>query len=587
MRKERTNSMMKKRIAAGIAFAVCAAVVIGILVFGFPKGNDEFSDGELKVFDDYGQIEKVLSEIEDDGPMYYASGSSGIQAPGGNGPVAEDAELSDSGVAAKDAQSSDTYVQVDGVDEADIIKTDGEYIYYTSRLGYDIIIARVKDGKAADAATITEEEMGITAEDMFLTGDRLVIVGYEFRESGNQYAPIETMNTAVCVYDVSDPEAPELTGKYRQSGNYVSARITDGYLYLITTDYVDSGERRVVPSAGVDGDYEKLAADHICCFPNPARRAYAVIGSVKVDSGKGSLKADTRAVLGASDDVYCSGSSIYISDYSVNFAGFDTGGADQRTHIVKAEISKGKIRFTKEGSVRGYVLNQFAMDEEDGCFRVATTAHVKGKDVNYLYVLNDDMEVVGKVKGFAAGEQIKAVRFLGDTAYVITYEQTDPLFVIDLSDPENPEMLGSVKITGFSSLLLPEGDDKIIGIGTSTSEEEFGEVEDGVKIALFDISDPKNPKVLDSVTYRDYSSDVQYNHRALTVNKKDGWYAIPYSNWEKETGGVIQFRVSGNKLEEMSEYDCEQGIDRCLFIDDYIYGLGSYEDKLFSWKIAQ
>ena len=147
-------------------------------------------------------------------------------------------------------------------------------------------------------------------------------------------------------------------------------------------------------------------------------------------------------------------------------------------------------------------------------------------------------------------------------------------------------MRGNVEITGFSSLLLPEGEDKTIGIGTATSEGEFGEVENGVKIALFDISDPEKPEVLDSMTYMDYSSNVQYDHRALTVNSSEGWYAVPYSVWDNDTGGVIQFRVSGNMLEEMNNYKGEKCIDRCLFIDDYIYGLESYEDEIISWNLA-
>jgi len=175
---------------------------------------------------------------------------------------------------------------------------------------------------------------------------------------------------------------------------------------------------------------------------------------------------------------------------------------------------------------------------------------------------------------------------LGDTAYVITYEQTDPLFVIDLRDPAAPEMLGSVKITGFSSLLVPAGENMLIGIGTATSEEEIGEVEDGVKIALFDISDPKSPKVLDSIEYKGWSSDVQYNHKALTVNREAGWYAIPYFSWDTEEGGVLQFRVNGQALAEMETYETGQGIERCLFIDEHIYGLGSEEDEIISWKMA-
>lgn len=148
-------------------------------------------------------------------------------------------------------------------------------------------------------------------------------------------------------------------------------------------------------------------------------------------------------------------------------------------------------------------------------------------------------------------------------------------------------MLGSVEITGFSSLLVPEDGDMVIGIGTSTSENEFGEVEDGIKIALFDISDPLEPKVLDSKTYRNYASSVQYDHRALTVNAGAGWYAIPYFCWEKETGGVLRFTVEDKKLKELGNYECGDWITRCLYIDDHIYGLLDSDDKIVSWMIER
>ena len=579
---------MKLRVTAAIAFAVCVAVAIGIYAYSQYGGGSEQASGEIRTFESYGQIQRALSKIKDeDMPVYMMNNSLG---------VAEDAEMATGNMvggsadapAPKGSDRSETYVQVEGVDEADIVKTDGSYIYYTSRLGFDVIIAKVTDGKAEDAAVISEEETGVSADNLFLTNGRLIITGqeYELQPENDQYNYYsKPMVTAVCIYDISNPEKPQLIGKYRQSGGYVSSRVTDGYLYVVTNDYLNRGENRVVPYAGADKKYEKLAADHICCFPQPYRKAYAVIGSVDVNSSKGHIKSKTRAVLGASDDIYCSGSAIYITDFSVNYRDFSPESADERTYIIKADISKGKISFAKQGSVRGSVLNQFAMDEKDGYFRVAATAFVKGKDVNYLYVLDEDLNVAGKVKGFAAGEQIKAVRFLGDMAYVITYEQTDPLFVIDLKDPQAPEMLGSVKITGFSSLLVPEGDGMIVGIGTATSEEEFGEVEEGVKIALFDISDPLKPNVLDSMTYKDLTSDVQYDHRALTVNSKAGWYAIPYLNLEKESGGVLQFAVSGKKLEEVGDYENKEGIARCLYVDDHIYGLEDNNDKIVSWMI--
>ena len=575
---------MKIRTAAGAAFAVCAAIVIGAVVYNTYGGNEEQNTDEIRTFESYSQIERVLSKIKEETPMVYATGGT---------PMTEDiaeydaAQPNGATAVAKDVDHSDTYLQVEGVDEADIIKTDGKYIYYTSRLGYDVIIAKVTGGKAEEAAVISEEELGISAENLFLIDGRLVITGTEFQETDyNYYVPGYTTITAASVYDISNPEKPEFIGKYRQSGYYISSRITDGYLYLITNDYLSSGDQRIVPSAGVGEDYDKLPADQICCFPKPYSKSYAVIGSVKVDSEKGKLKTRTKAVLGSSDDIYCSGSAIYLPDFRVDYRNMTEEGADERTCIMRADISKGKIDFTAQGSVRGRINDQFSMDETDGYFRIATTAYVKGKDVNYLYVLDKNLKTVGKVKGFAAGEQIKAVRYIGDTAYVITYEQTDPLFVIDLSDPEAPEMLGSVKITGFSSLLVPEGEDKLIGIGTATSEEEIGEVEDGVKIALFDISDPLAPKVLDSMEYKGWSSDVQYDHKALTVGSEEGWYAIPYFAWDEDKGGVLQFRANGGTLEEMEIYETGQGIDRCLYIDDYIYGLGSDEDEIISWKIA-
>lgn len=572
---------MKTRTIVGAAFAICAAIVIGAVGHSNFGGEEKVGEG-IRTFENYSQIQQVLSGIKEEPPIVYATGSEPVEDLAEAPPAQSNAE----GAAEKGSQYSDTYIQVEGVDEADIIKTDGQYVYYTSRMGNGVIIAKVTDGKAEEVAVISEGELGVTAENLFLTGDRLVVAGMEYDASDNYYVPMNAMMTVACVYDVSNPGKPAFIGKYKQSGGYVSARITGGYLYLISTDYLNTGEQRIVPFAGAGENYDKLPANHICCFPQPDRKAYAVIGSVKVDSSKGRLKAETRAVLGASDSIYCSGSAIYMPDYRLDFDDQAATIAEERTTIMKAKISEGRIAFAAQGAVKGRIKDQFSMDEKDGFFRVAATDFAKGKDVNFLYVLDENLKTIGKVKGFAKGEEIKAVRYIGDMAYVITYRQTDPLFAIDLSDPHAPEMLGSVKITGFSSLLVPEGENKLIGIGTATSEEEIGEVEDGVKIALFDISNPLEPKVLDSMEYKNRASDVQYDHRALTVNGSEGWFAIPYFSWDDDKGGVLQFREAGGKLEEMGDYEAEQGIDRCLFIDDYIYGLESYEDKIISWKRA-
>ncbi len=562
---------MKLRIIAGAAFAVVAAAVLCFWGLGIGNSEDENTDG-IRTFESYQQIEKVLKDIQESEPVLYATGTLESED------IAAENSVPSS---AKEGEHSDTYLQVEGIDEADIVKTDGGYIYYTSRLGYDVIIAKAAEGKTEEVAVLSEEETGVSAETLYLTDGRLIIVGTEYDASELPYDYMRSLNTCVCIYDVSRPEKPELIEQYRQSGSCVSSRITGGYLYLITRDYLGGAEDRIVPMAGCGNDFAKLKPEQICSFPDPTTRSYVVAGSVSITKPAGKIKTRTKALLGASDDLYCSGSAIYCTDYHFDY---DADRTEERTAIIRADIRKGNIDFAERGSIRGRVLNQFSMDEQDGYLRVAATAEVKGKDVNYLYVLDDHLKTVSKLRGFAAGEAIKAVRFMGDTAYVITYEQTDPLFVIDLSDPEAPKMLGSVEITGFSSLLVPEGEGKLIGIGMSTSEGEFGEVEDSLKIALFDVSDPLNPAVLDSREYKDRSSDVQYDHKGLVVNKSEGWYAVPYASWDEEKGGVLQFRVSGEQLEETGDFTGEMEIVRCLYIGDYIYGLGYDEDRIISWK---
>ena len=169
------------------------------------------------------------------------------------------------------------------------------------------------------------------------------------------------------------------------------------------------------------------------------------------------------------------------------------------------------------------------MNERDGYFYIATTGQRDGMDVNNLFVLDKSLKETGKVTGFARDESIRAVRYIADKAYVITYEAIDPLFVIDLSDPAKPHIEGEVKIDGFSTLLVPVSKDTLLGIGYATGDNGYGgEFAAGLKLALFDISNPSEPKVIDSKEFENMNSPAQDTHLALTVNSKEGWYAIPY-----------------------------------------------------------
>ena len=164
---------------------------------------------------------------------------------------------------------------------------------------------------------------------------------------------------------------------------------------------------------------------------------------------------------------------------------------------------------------------------------------------------------------------------------MITYEQVDPLFIIDLADPTDPVIEGHVKITGFSTLLVPAGEDHLLGLGFSTEELEDPEIDmeatDGVKFSLFDITDPSNPTIADAKAFRGMESEVQYNHKALLVGPNASYYAIPFYEYsddsDMETNGILTFKVQNGKLAGFHKYETSGSVMRCIYIGDYIYGV--------------
>ncbi|MDE6124385.1 MAG: beta-propeller domain-containing protein, partial [Eubacterium sp.] len=331
----------------------------------------------------------------------------------------------------------------------------------------------------------------------------------------------------------------------------------------------------------------------ICYIKNAQSCMFIVISAIDVVTGE--RAAGTKAILGSSGNIYCNENNVYIT--SNNFkryfdeTNFTNYIHETTTDIIKVEINSDEIRFVASGRVDGYVNNQFSMDEKDGYFRIATTDYnILGNETNVLYVLDKNLNFVGKTDVFAKGESIKAVRYIDDMAYVITFEQIDPLFVIDLSIPENPILKGSLEIDGFSSLLVPISENQLLGIGYQTEETEGGTVTCGLKLVLFDISDAENPTALDIKDFYQFESEVQSNHKALVVNREKGYYAIPYddnSNFGEgeRKSGVLTFEINNDKIEITNKFKSDivnqfYFSTRCVYIDDYIYIFGiSYLDN--------
>ena len=491
------------------------------------------------------------------------------------------------------ADHSETYLQVDEVDEADIVKTDGKYIYYVTD-SREVVILSAKDGKTKKLSTIGSSGTENYISDIYVKGDKLITVGTIYKDDSDE------SSSGIVVYDISDRSKPKELYDFSQSGDILSSRMVGDYVYLVTNDYVHRGGRPV-PVCGSINELKSLEATEICCVPDPKMSSYIVLSAVDIASGEKGRSA-TKAIFGASSEIYCNDHNLYVtsSDWSDE-------GESVYTRIVRAGLDGLKVKFNATTKVRGYIDNQFSMDERNGYFRIATTSQRAGIDVNNLYVLDSKLKEAGKVTGFARNESIKAVRFIGDKAYVITYEAIDPLFIIDLADPANPRIEGEVKIDGFSTLLVPVSKDRLLGIGHATGDNGYGgEYDSGLKLALFDISDPSEPKVLDSKEFKDMSSIAQYDHHALMVNSGAGYYAIPYEVWNYDSveeeevmtedepvetidegfeTGVLLFKA-GDKISQTDKHKLDgSAINRSVYIGDWLYALDA-DGNVQSFKPA-
>lgn len=529
---KRSVRRLSLRMVMGLAAAMLVAVfgISGLMDIVQRPPDTSLVGGELYTFGSEKEIEKLLSSINKGGndglrqkvfAPNDAAPDTGLieyeEAPGEA--VSSDSAatgLQTSSAAGSAADHSGTYLQVEGIDEADIVKTDGRYIYFVNN-NKEVVIYSAEDGKTEKLSTIGYSGVENYIDDIYLSGDRLITVGNYYKDGSQDPC------TGIVVYDISDRNDPKELYDFSQSGSILSSRMTGGYVYLVTNDYVYRGGH-TVPLCGSIDTLSSLKAGDICCVPEPQTSSYIVLSAIDVSSGTQG-KAVTKAILGAGEDIYCNDHNLYSVSGEWN-----SKDNVYSTRIVRASLDGLKVKFNATAKVRGYALSQFAMDEKDGYFRIATTSERGGIDVNNLFVLDPDLKEAGSVTGFARNESIKAVRYVGDKAYVITYEAIDPLFIIDLSDPEDPSIEGEVMIDGFSTLLVPVNEGRMLGIGHATGDNGYGgEYDSGLKLALFDISDPSHPAVLDSMEFKDMMSPAQSDHHALMVNAEAGYYAIPYS----------------------------------------------------------
>ena len=506
------------------------------------------SSDTLETATDYDEIYTYLQSYQDELDSSSVTGSTD------NGIVM----YSTASARAVDTSFSDTNVRTEGVGEADIVKTDGSYLYTLKANSQEISIVDIRSDQMKVVSDISLNE-NFQASEFYLSDQKLFVLGnmQNTQVDSDSKTLYRGSCTRIQTYDLADINNPKSIGTVDQSGYYRTSRFKDGYLYVFSDYYIyDTITKKDYPSyVPLVGD-NLLKQSDIYLPTNHAADQYLVVSSVSASSPD--KAADQKAVMSENGEVYVSENNIYIYEYANSSILADNLAAKNQTILRKLSYNKGKLSGSAQGKVKGYLNDSFSIDEYDNTLRLVTTVtHNVGSSSqsNSVYVLDADLKTIGKIEDLAKNEQVYSARFLGDTGYFVTYEQTDPLFSVDFSDPENPKILGKLKIPGFSEYLHFYSDNLLLGIGMDTDENG---ITNGVKVSMFDISDPSDVKEVSKYTLDQYYySDVFSDYRAALVDPEKNLIGFPLSgsanqyvilSYDKDQGFQVQMQeeVNGN-----------------------------------------
>jgi uncharacterized secreted protein with C-terminal beta-propeller domain len=464
---------------------------------------------------------------------------------------------------------STTNIQVAGVDEADIVKTDGQYIYHLA--GNNVTILKAYPPEEAEVLSrITYNDTYPVG--LFVSEDKLVVLGSHYVVSTRQYSEpfVVDIKTSVNVYDISQRTQPLLMANYTLSGSYFHSRMIDDYLYFVVSQpayviydtvvlpkiYTSQGMREIAPSE----IYHANSSDNYFLF--------TTIGALNIHRTEEELSYRTL-MLGGASSMYMSLHNVYITFPE----------PDEDTSIYRISVDKESLNIEAHGKVPGRELNQFSMDENENNFRIATASWVNGTPHSNVYTLNMNLTIVGRLENIAPGETLDSARFIGNRAYLSTsVVQRDPFFVIDLENASAPKILGYLKIPGFTRYLHPYDDDHLMGIGRDGAS---------VKMSLFDVINVSAPIELDKYGFESSSdTPVLTEHKAFLFDRARSLLALPISiwpswyssNWQGAyvftvtlTGGFV---LKGNVTHQDSSinpWDSDFYVNRELYIENVLY----------------
>lgn len=547
--------MMKKLVLPLTGLLLCLCVLLVACGKVLSQGLDDARATRAGQLTPAGSYEDVLSRLlsarSGRGPGSALrddlafDGAAVPEASLAEAPMAENAQYSAAADSAPMADYS-TASQVAGVDEADIVKTDGQYIYAASGSQLRIYEAAGADSRLIGRVELSGRDGGGSREisELYLSGSTLAVLCSDYRwdeETGS------AARTSVQLLDVSDPEKVRFGECLGQDGNYHDSRLMDGVLYLISDyfiwDYAEGdAPERYIPALYTN-EASGLPEPDCILLPEtlPEGASYTVVSAIDVAAGR---RLASYTVLDRVSTVYMSKTSLYLcadryaetqsaprSENQYTVVDYSSGAV---TGITAFDLAGG-LALRASGELPGRLLNQFSLDEKDGYLRLAVTESAdqwsvytdpaydfvnyrwgEGQQSSSLYILDGGLNIVGSLTGLGQDEQIYSVRFDGDLCYFVTFRQTDPLFAADLSDPARPVILSALKLPGFSSYLHVYGDGLLFGLG-QWADEETGFAQ-ALKLAMYDSSDPAELRELDMLLLEDcWYSPALDDHKALLI----------------------------------------------------------------------
>lgn len=528
---------------------------------------------------------------------------------------------------------SETNVQVEGVDEPDIVKTDGNRIVVVDETR--LIVVDVTGSEPVETGRL--DLGGLAVQSIFLSGDTVLAFGSGWHPGPAPLGRTEsdiampTGSQTVSIVEIDIVEEPEVVRTMEVDGALISGRMVEDSIRLVLTSgpvgfewaypegsglraereateknreiVRDSSVENWVPYYVVTDAAGEVESEGVLFDCDRARHpdefsGLDMLSIITIDSNDGLTVTDATGVLASGSTVYGSQESLYVATQNWDaWRWLETGEESDRpdgpsTEIHKFDTSDPELtEYSATGAVAGYLLNQFSLDEHEEMLRVASTTDPNGwgsgadseSRVTVLRQVNDELIPIGVVSGLGETERIYSVRFMGEVGYVVTFRQTDPLYTIDLSNPRSPRMLGELKIPGYSAYLHPAGEGLLLGVGQDATDD--GRVV-GTQVSLFDVSDPGDPQRLDTYTLSEgTNSEVEYDHHAFLY--WDDLAVIPVQRywWDDEKDsvlmGAIGLRVDGDHLVDVddvvhpggddSNWDWRAQIRRSVVVGDSVY----------------